>query len=212
MFASGPPFNLFRTEVSGDERRLTQSEVFQFPDDWSHDGRFILFDQNAQKNKTDLWILPLSPDGAPGNPQPWLQTPSDEYEGVFSPDDRWIAYQSDESGRYEIYLDTFPERHSKVRISTNGGTIARWGPGGRELFFVSPEAKLMAVSLNAASGAEPSAPRELFQLDVSDPDVSPYDVGPDGQNFLTVETPAHASEPLTLIVNWPALLKKPGTK
>jgi eukaryotic-like serine/threonine-protein kinase len=212
VFSSGPPFNLFRTELSGGEKRLTQSEVFQFPNDWSHDGRFILFDQNGQANKTDMWILPLSPDGVPGSPRPWLQTPADEYEGVFSPDDRWVAYQSDESGRYEIYIDTFPERHGKVRISTNGGTIPRWGAGGRELFFVSPESKLMAVSLKAGSAAEPSTPRELFQLHVFDPDVSPYEVAADGQRFLTVETPAHASEPLTLIVNWPALLKKTGAK
>jgi serine/threonine protein kinase/Tol biopolymer transport system component len=215
VFTSGPPFNLFRAEVGGsDERRLTQSEAFQFPDDWSHDGRFILFDQNGPGTKTDLWILPITPDGVPGNPQPkpWLQTPSNEYLGVFSPDDRWVAYESDESGRFEIYIDTFPERHGKVRISANGGMVARWGAGGRELFYVSPESKLMAVSLKAGSAAEPSTPRELFTLDVFDPDVSPYEVAPDGQSFLTIGTPAHASEPLTLIVNWPALLKKPGAK
>jgi Tol biopolymer transport system component len=216
VFTSGPPYNLFRTEVGGNgrERRLTQSEAFQFPDDWSHDGRFILFDQNGTETKADLWILPLTPDGAPGNPQPrpWLQTPSTEYLGVFSPDDRWVAYQSDESGRFEIYIDTFPEHHDKVRISTNGGTIARWGAGGRELFYISPESKLMVVSLKAGSAPDPSPPRELFPVDVFDPDVSPYEVAPDGQGFLTIETPAHASEPLTLIVNWPALLKKSGAK
>jgi serine/threonine protein kinase len=214
VFSSGPPFNLFRTEVggSGGEQRLTQSEIFQFPDDWSHDGRFILFDQNGPATKADMWILPVKPDGAPGaaQPRPWLQGSSNEYGGMFSPDDRWVAYQSDESGRFEIYIDTFPERHGKVRISTNGGTIPRWGPGGRELFYVSPESKLTVVDMKAA--AEPSAPRELFPVDVFDPDVSPYEVAPNGQGFLTIETPAHASEPLTLIVNWPALLKKPGAK
>jgi eukaryotic-like serine/threonine-protein kinase len=214
VFSSGPPFNLFRTAVggSGDERRLTQSDFFQGADDWSHDGRFILFDQTAPGTKDDLWILPLSPDGAPGKPQPWLQTTSDEYEGVFSPDSRWIAYQSDESGHLEIYIDTFPERHGKVQISTNGGTIARWAADGQELFYISPDAKMMAVSLKAGGPPEPSAPRELFQVDVFDPDVSPYEVARDGTGFLTVETPPHASEPLTLIVNWPALLKKPGAK
>jgi serine/threonine protein kinase len=129
--------------------------------------------------------------------------------GRFSLRDRWIAYQSDESGQSEIYIDTFPERHGKVQISTNGGTIARWGAVGPELFFVSPESKLMVVSLKAG-GAEPSTPQELFQLDVFDPDVSPYEVARDGSGFLTIETPAHASEPLTLIVNWPALLKNQG--
>ena len=122
---------------------------------------------------------------------------------------RWIAYVSDESGRYEIYIDSFPERRRKTPISTGGGLYPTWGADGRELYYVSPDLKLMAVSLKMATDSvEPSAPRELFPLPVVDTGFSPYVPGPDGR-FLVRATPQQqAGEPLTVIVNWPALLKK----
>jgi len=145
-------------------------------------------------------------------PRPYLRTPFYESHGRFSPETnpRWIAYTSDESGRYEIYIDTFPERRHKTPISTGGGLYPVWGAGGRELYYVSPDLKLMAVSLKLGPDfAEPSAPRELFPLPAVDTGFSPYDVAPDGQRFLVRATPQQqAAEPLTVIVNWPALMKK----
>ena len=120
-----------------------------------------------------------------------------------------MAYQSDEPGKYEIYIRAFPEPRGKFLISTGGGQYPQWGAGGRELFYVSPDNKLMAVSLKLGTDSvEPSAPRELFALPAVDTGWSPYDTAPDGHRFLVRATSGQAGQPLTVIVNWPALLKK----
>jgi hypothetical protein len=120
-----------------------------------------------------------------------------------------VAYQSDVTGRYEIYIQAFPEPRGKFQISTGGGQFPQWGAGGRELFYVSLDNKLMVASLKlGADSAEPSTPRELFPLPVVDTGLSPYDTTPDGQRFLVRAAPGKAGAPLTVIVNWTALLKK----
>jgi eukaryotic-like serine/threonine-protein kinase len=210
LFSSDFPVNLFRKDAGGvsGEQRLTQSPNQQFAMDWSRDGRFILYEEDtASGDHRSLWILPVAPGDA--KPRPYRRTAFNESMGQFSPDTRWVAFQSDESGRNEIYIDTFPEPRGKVRISTGGGVLPLWGVHGRELFYASPDSMLMSVSLKPGTGSlDPSAPRALFPLLVIDTDVSPYDVAPDGQRFLVLDTPEHAAQPLTVIVNWPALLKK----
>jgi len=208
LYASDAPFNLFRKDATGatGEQRLTQSPNPQFPMDWSRDGRFILYEEdNASGDRRSLWVLPV----APGNSKarPYLPARFNQYMGRFSPDTRWVAFQSDESGRYEVYIDAFPEPRGKVRISTGGGVLPQWAPGGRELYYVSPDSMLMSVSLKLGTGSvEPATARALFRLPVQDADISPYQPVPDGQRFLVV-APEHAA-PLTVIVNWPALLSK----
>ncbi len=139
-----------------------------------------------------------------------MRTAFNESNGQFSPDARWVAFQSDESGRYGVYVDAFPEPRGKVRISTGGDVLPQWGASGRELFYVSADSNLMSVSLKVGNGSSgPSAPRVLFPLLVIDSDVSPYDAAPDGKCFLVLKTPEHAAPPpLTAIVNWPALLNR----
>jgi eukaryotic-like serine/threonine-protein kinase len=212
---SGGSNNLFRKESSGagSEERLTQSVNVQDPSDWSGDGRWLLYYAIAPDTAFDLWVLPMTPDGKPAEQaRPYLRTPFNETRGRFSPEPnpRWVAYQSDESGRYEVYIQAFPEPGGKFQISTGGGQYPQWGPGGRELFYVSPDLKLMAVSLKlGADSVEPSTPRALFALPIVDNGWSPYDVAPDGQRFLVRAVPQQqAARPLTVIVNWPALLKK----
>jgi hypothetical protein len=155
----------------------------------------------------------VTPEGRPAEaakPTPYLRTPFYEGQGRFSPETNWVAYTSDESGRYEVYIDTFPERRRKTPISTGGGQYPAWGAGGRELYFLSPDFKLMAVSLKLEpDSVEPSAVRELFPLPAVDTGYNPYEATPDGQRFLVRATPLQqAAEPLTVIVNWPALLRK----
>jgi eukaryotic-like serine/threonine-protein kinase len=208
--SSRPPQGLFIKNVSGagGEERVTQASNPQSTYDWSADGRFILFGETG-----DLWILPMAPEGKPAQdrkPIPYLRTPFHEWRGRFSsnPAPRWIAYDSDESGRREVYIDTFPERRSKTRISTSGGIHPEWGPGGRELFYVSLDYKLIAVSLKlTVDSAKPAVPRELFALPAVETSFSPYQVAPDGQRFL-VRAAQERETTLNLIVNWPALLKK----
>ncbi|MGA9625407.1 MAG: hypothetical protein WBQ65_13120, partial [Bryobacteraceae bacterium] len=216
LFSSGAPRNLFCRESSGagNEQRLSQSPNNQFATDWSRDGRWVLYFEVAPGTQRDLWVLPVGPGGesAPdATPRPYLRTPSNEWWGRFSPEatPRWVAYQSDETGRWEVYIQAFPEPRGATRISTGGGQYPQWGAGGRELFYVSPDNKLMAVSLKVGADAvDPSAPRELFPLPTVEVGWSPYDTAADGQRFLVRATPAQAAQPLTVIVNWPALLKQ----
>lgn len=215
LFASGSPLNLFRKAAAGGghEQRLTQSSNYQYPSDWSRDSRFVLYTELGPGTGYDLWILPVTPEGkvAPdAKARPYLRTQFNERYGRFSPESepRWLAYGSDESGRPEIYVDAFPEPRNRVQISTGGGDFPEWGPDGRELFYLSPGLKLMQVSLKRGTDSiEPSSPRELFALPVTNDGYSPYEVAADGQRFLVRAAP-QAGQPLTLIVNWPALVKK----
>ena len=152
-------------------------------------------------------------DGAKS--QPYLSTPANETWPRFSPEPnpRWAAYQSDETGKDEVYIDSFPERRGAVQISTGGGTYPQWGPisGDRnELFYVSGDSWLMAADLRLVQGrVEASPAHKLFALAPAEAGAgsSPYDTAPDGQRFL-VRTPVDTVRPLTVVVNWPALLKK----
>jgi len=198
---------------AGSEERITQSPHQQYATDWSRDGRLVMYYEVAPGTQRDLWILPIKPDGKPdGKPQPYLQTQFSESWGRFSPEPNphWVAYQSDATGRFEVYIQSFPEKHGALQISAGGGQYPQWGPGGHELFYVSPDNKLMSVNLTLGSNSvRPSAPHELFPLPSVDIGVSPYDVAPDGQRFLVCAPPEKAdSQPLTVIVNWPALVKK----
>jgi len=209
--------NLYRKDSDGAaaERRLTQSPLPQYALDWSGDGLSVLYWAVATGTKRDLWIQPMTPEGEPATdatPRRYQSTAANESWGRFSPEPspRWVAFQSDEGGTgYEVYIDAFPQPRGKKRISTAGGTYPQWGAGGRELFYVSPDLTLMVVDVKVTANAwEPSVPRALFPLPAVDIGVSPYDTTPDGQRFLVLATPQHgAAQPLTVIVNWPALLK-----
>ena len=142
-------------------------------------------------------------------PRPYLVTNFNELNARFSPEPspRWVAYQSDETGRYEVYVQGFPEPHAKFPISTGGGQYPEWDTSGSKLFFVAPDNKLMVADLRiTADTVQPSAPRALFTLPIIDKGYNPYETI-DGQRFLVRAVPQQAP-PLTVIVNWPALLKK----
>jgi Tol biopolymer transport system component len=199
----------------GEEEIVAQRSKVMFPFDWSRDGRWLLIREGTPDTKYDLWKLPMTLDGKlqdGAKATPYLQTRFSESQGRLSPEPspRWVAYMSDESGRPEVYIDAFPERQGGKRISISGGQFPKWGAGGRELFYMSPENKLMAVSLKLGTETvEPSAPRELFQLPLRSATGGPtYEPSSDGQRFLVLTNPERAQEPLTVLVNWPALLKK----
>jgi hypothetical protein len=155
---------------------------------------------------SDVWALPLD------DPQKAFRVvggPADERDAQFSPDAKWIAYQSDESGRPEIYLQRFPGPGDKQRVSTDGGTQVRWRPDGQELFYVDPDNTLMAVSVRLPSaGGAPSIgrPSRLFATRLVQAGLAiarqQYVVSPDGQRFLanTLEEPAIGH--ITLLLNW----------
>jgi Tol biopolymer transport system component len=216
VFSSNSPRNLFRKESSGGgtEERVTQSPNVEFPTDWSRDGHCILYYEFTPGTGVDLWVLPLKLKGGvalDATPKPYLRTPFNEKEGRFSPESspHWIAYQSDVTGRYEVYIQAFPEPHGQFQISTGGGQYPQWAAGGRELVYVSLDNKLMSVNLKMGTeSVEPSTPRELFSLPTLDIGLSPYEATPDGQRFLVLATPGQAGQPLTVVLNWPALFRK----
>ena len=165
----------------------------------------------------DLWTLPSTPmDGCP--PAPIRSLICDAIQRIVravlaGTESSLDCVPVDESGRYEIYVQSFPEPHGATRISTGGGQYAQWSPDGRELFYVSSDFDLMAVTVKLGpDSVAPSSPIKMFRLDAEDIGLSPYEVTPDGQRFLIRSAPPQAAKPLTVIVNWPALLKKNGSQ
>ncbi len=193
-----------------------------WPTDWSRDGRFILYNVPSGKTKQDLWIVPQWGDR---KPFPYLQSEFNEQNGTFSPDGRWVAYDSDESGREEIYVQSFPVSGAKFQISTDGGSEPRWRSDGTELFYVAADRNLMAVPVKlnkhpsqpASSQPSPSPPsfeaglpKPLFPVPATGFRTS-YAPAYNGQRFLIL-TPAEgdggAVSPITVFTNWQEVLKK----
>ena len=157
MFGSNRngPFDLFQKNASGerDEQRVLTSSSNKAPADWSSDGHLILYESQEPKTPDgpwELWVLPL---GSTRPPFPFLQSKFDEAEGQFSPNGKWVAYRSNESGPFEIYVRSFPTHSGQRQISVGGGSHPRWRRDGKELFYIAPDDKLMAASIGASSKA-----------------------------------------------------------
>jgi Tol biopolymer transport system component len=198
------PFNLYMKTVGGvgQDQQLVNSATNQWPLDWSRDGRFLLyFNQNAQTGG-DIEALPMT--GNDRNPIPVARTPFEERIGVFSPDSRWVAYDTNESGRFEIVVQPFPNPTRKWPVSTGGGVQPRWSQDGKELFFIAPDGKLMATAVKA-SGTSFTAgiPFALFQTQIaSNPYKQQYDVSPDGRFVINqMAGDSAAATSITLILN-----------
>jgi Tol biopolymer transport system component len=201
--------DLYQKSVTGggSEELLLSTAQPKFATDWSQDARFVLFMSSDPKTGTDIWALPL--DGS-GKPFAVVQTNFDEQSGQFSPDGHWIAYQSDESGRVEIYVQPFPGPGNKWPVSTNGGSQVRWRRDGTELFYVGLDGRLMAVPLRVTANTqapEVGTPVTLFAPPlggaVQQADFRhQYMVSSDGQRFLVATVAEEANSPITVILNW----------
>jgi hypothetical protein len=198
----------------GDEQVVARRPTEVMPTDWSRDGGWVLTRERGADTGFDIWKIPVTSDGklaAGAAPSPYLRTRFNEQEARFSPEPnpRWVAYASDESGRPEVYIDSFPEPRGKILISNGGGFHPMWGAAD-ELFYVRPEDNaLMSVALKVTPETiEPSPPRELFRLPLQSPAGATYQPSRDGQRFLVLTSPESAPSSLNLIVNWPAVLKK----
>jgi Tol biopolymer transport system component len=176
---------------------------------WSPDNKFLLFFRLDPNTQRDIWVLPLGAGpGAPAKPFPWLVTPFNERFPKFSPDGRWVAYESDDSQRFEIYVAPFRGPGGTRQISKGGGMYARWRADGKEIFYVGSNGTLMAaeVSLQGPS-LEVLATRSL-NIPVLVGRVYLYDVSSDGQRILAAAAPEQKSSgPLTLVENWTSLLR-----
>jgi serine/threonine protein kinase/Tol biopolymer transport system component len=211
-YKNGRPGDLFRKSATGtgSEAQLLATEEVTHPTDWSPDGRFLLYRSQPQGSNTSQWNLwAVSLDGG-SKPFPVVQTNFDERDGQFSPDGNWIAFESNESGRYEVYLQPFPSG-PKVPVSAGGGAQARWRRDGKELFYIAIDGRLMAVPIRFSGIAQPpeiGVGVPLFMTNVGGAFAQgvsrqQYAVSADGQRFLmnTLAEGANAS-PITLILNW----------
>jgi serine/threonine protein kinase len=188
---------------AGNEEPLLASITFKVPLDWSPDGRVLLFQENDPRTRNiwDLWLYSTADRKA----TPFLRTPFNEVLGRFSPDGRWIAYASNESGREEVYVVPFPGPGGKWQISTSGGRAAVWTRGGRELVYEAPGSEIMAVEVSTAPTFRAGIPRALFKTRLKAPPGRQFDITPDGERFLVNLTPGEqASEPITVVQNWAA--------
>ncbi len=164
----------------------------------SPDGKVLLYGNG------DIMTLPLTGEG---KPEAYLQTKYEERNATFSPDGRWVAYDSDESGRSEIYVQGFPERRGKWLVSAEGGRTPAWRADGKELYWVGPDGTLMAASVELqAAGVRPGRTEALFRLPTDDQFAS-FQPGRDGRRFLVYEPEgAPQDRPMVVVENWAARL------
>jgi Tol biopolymer transport system component len=205
---------------SSSERLILDSgDASAYPSSVSPDGRYLVYMKRLNPNQTGndqtgnhIWALPLSAEGKPadGKPFPIVQDAFDEKAPIVSPNGKWLAYQSNESGRAEIYITAFPAGGAKWQVSSNGGTMPKWRRDGKELFFADPQDNIVAVDVNTSGNAvKLGAPHTLFQAVGIQRDFGPFDVTADGKKFLINSgNLKEGAEPLTLVQHWPAELKK----
>ena len=184
---------------NADDELVFTNHATIHPTAWSPDGRFLLFEQTSPATASDIWVLPVQGDRSP---HPYLATRFSEADAHFSADGKWVAYTSDESGRSEVYVQSFPEPHEKVQISTRGGVSPRWAPSGRELYFLSIERRLIAVQVAMSDPLHVGTPTPLFDAAVGLGE-NRYVASHDGKRFLlNVGTAEGTSAPLVMVLNW----------
>jgi serine/threonine protein kinase len=206
----GPP-NLFRVLLNapGSELAVLQSPVAKLPNDVSRDGRLVVFSALQAATGWDIFVMTL-PNGSP---TPFAATPTEERTAQLSPDSRWIAYVSNESQRAEVYVQPFPATGAKWQVSTGGGEQPQWRQDGRELYYVAPDKKLMAVDIKSTpSNFVRGEPRVLMETRMTGWErlgagCCQYAPSKDGRRFL-ISTATSSATPITVVVNWQQLMRR----
>jgi serine/threonine protein kinase len=186
--------------AAGDQLVLKSADQ-KCPMSWSSDGRFVLYTNESPKTKGDLWVLPMTGDR---KPVPFAVTSFNERDAQFSPNGAWVAYSSDESGRREVYVQSFSDQTARYQVSSGGGERPRWRGDGKELFYIGG-GKLFAVEVKPAPSFQAATARELFHL----PPGPDYAITADGQRVLIAASVEEASSsPVTVVLHWTAELKR----
>jgi serine/threonine protein kinase len=202
-------YDLYEKAVDGGgkEELVFSSEIAKYCESWSPDNKFLIFMTISNDSTNfDIWTLPLFGDR---KPLPYLQTEFDEFGGRLSPDGKWVLYESDDSGKYEVYVRPLRGSGGKLLVSAAGGTMAEWGHDGKEIFYLSPNNELMAAKVTQ-NGSEVAidAARPLFQTQAQS-FLPSFDVSPDGRRFIIVTAvPQKSPSPITVVINWDAALRK----
>ncbi len=202
MFASGRegPFNLYLKSANGagqDERLLKEGKL-SVATDWTATGDVLLYYEQDPKTKYDLWVLPMTGERKPAV---FLKTEFNERYGVFSPDGKWIAYRSDESGRYEIYVQPYPTTGAKWQVSREGGTRPNWRRDGREIYWLEEDGTLLAGEVSMGHSFQPGKAAALFETGLTRP-IERFAVTADGKRFLVPAEVDGSARPLTVVQNW----------
>jgi serine/threonine protein kinase len=202
------PGDLYKKSASGasNEELLYGSTLSKAATDWSSEGKFVLFNVAGDpKLKTDIWILPMTGEK---KPTPFLQTEYNELNARFSPDMKWVAYQSDASGKNEIYVRPFPGPGAQWQVSASGGISPTWNRNGKEIFFLNG-GKIMSAEVNGSGSTFEIGKVKLYFDPQTIGGIFVYDVSDDGQKILLGITKGQRlSEPLTLVLNWQAEARK----
>jgi len=188
---------------AGVEQPFLVDGISKDPRAWSPDGAGLVYRVSGVNTSSDLWVKP-----AQGDPRPLVATPFAENYGEFSPDGRWLAYTSDESGQSDVYVTEFPSGQGKWRVSPDGGSLPRWRADGRELYYLSATNQMVAVPVRSSPTTfDVDTPTVLFQTNA--PRFAGYHyVTTDGERFLVNELlPVEGTPSISLVVNWPTLLK-----
>ena len=185
----------------GAEQLIGKSPGPGGPTDWSPDGRFILWTGFTDRGDADIFQIPMTGDDH--KPKSLISTPFNEWRAHISHDGRWLAYESAESGRAEIYVTALDGTSGKWQISTNGGTDPAWSRDGKELFFLSPDQHFMSVPVQSGASFSPGTARPLFPV-VTETGLrrNVYDVAPDGKRFLFLLPVGDMNTPISVTVNW----------
>ena len=185
---------------------VLQTATFKQLTDWSADGRTLVFEEQSRETGWNVGVVAVQGDRSS---RLVVQSRFQERMGTLSPDGRYLAFTSDETGRAEVYVVTFPDVSDRWTISTAGGTAPRWARDGSELFFVDPASTLMSAPVSRGPRFEAGVPQRLFDLQAVPSDGFTYAAASDGQRFLVARLTESAPSPITVVVNWPALLNKP---
>jgi len=181
------------------EELLLKTGNRKFATDWAANGRLLLYNEIDPKTKSDLWVLPMEGERKPA---PFLRTEFNEGNGTFAPNGKWFAYNSDESGRSEVWVQPYPATGAKWQISRDGGLWPRWRRDGTELYWLEEDGTLMAAKVRAEPAFEWGIPQPLFETGIMSA-ATRYAVSGDGKRFLvSVPVEAEDIEPLTLVQNW----------
>ncbi|HKJ81763.1 MAG TPA: protein kinase [Ignavibacteriaceae bacterium] len=207
VYSSSPDsvYNIYEKDIDGERepKLLFKNNFFKAPLDWSSDGKYILAAVDALSTGYDLWIIPMFSDK---KPFPYLHTKFNEGLGCFSPDGKWIAYVSDETGSPEVYIQSFPEPGKRYVVSTKGGSYPKWRKDGKELFYISSNDSLTAVEIKLKDHPEIGGTKSLFKIrNITYPNM--YTVLNDGQKFLINSFNTHSTfNSIQVIANWKSLI------